>query len=378
MRTSFAAVAAGLGCAFLLTTIRAVAQEPASRRPASSDRIDVDATHYCDWVRSAAASQSAPLLAPSLFVSGGVVGGPDAGVGSSALPPTGRVTAGASYSVSGLFRGLATVDRADADCALYRSEAVIRSFVQGYRDGESRAALAAALAVYQEAEPKALETFQRVRAAAAAGRATAVEVTEAEVRLDELRSRSARARRQLDALAKRATPSPAELAAALASQPAREADVERELARVRKATAWDLSVRGGYDRFFGVRDHVPLFATATLTVDVGLLFQPVADRRAVRAREAWARSQIEGPSDRAAQVRTKLEAVRAEARSRLAATAALAADLDQRSESLESIGTDGARAAASTVWFALVQAKAERAFFAALLAELDAALGGVT
>jgi hypothetical protein len=126
-----------------------------------------------------------------------------------------------------------------------------------------------------------------------------------------------------------------------------------------------------------VRDHVPLFATATLTVNLGVLFQPSADRHAIEARETWATAEIEGPSDRAAQVKARLSALRTEAKSRLDATSALSADLEQRHKSLEGIGTDAARIAASTVWFALVHAKADRAFFSALLTELDTALGGV-
>jgi hypothetical protein len=362
--------------AALVVVSPAAAEEHEAR--SASPRVEADASSYCAWVRAAAASEAAPLVAPSLFVSGGVVGGAEGGDGANGLPPTPRITAGASYSVSNLVRGVAVGDRADADCALYRREAVLRSFVQAYRDGESKSALAASLAVYQAAEPKALEMFERIQSSAASGRATAVDVTEAELRLDDLRSRAAGTRRQLGALQKRAVPPPREVAAALAARPAREADVERELARIRRSRAWDLGIRGGYDRFFGVRDHVPLFATATLTVNLGLLFQPGADRRAIASREAWSKSQIEGPADRAVQVTASLSALRAEARTRLDATTALSAGLEQRHKALESVATDGARVAASIVWFALVHAKAEQAFFGALLAELEAALAGVT
>lgn len=360
----------------VLAAVASLCLLAASKEAAAQDRVTKDASNYCEWVKSSATSQAAPLLMPALFVSGGVVGGPDAGDGASSLPPTGRVTAGASYSVSGLFRGMAIGDRADSECALYRSEVVIRSFVQAYRDGDSKAALTAALGVYQAAEPKAQEMYERVSSAASAGRATAVELTEAAMRLDDLRSRSVRARTQLDALGKKSVPSPKELSTALAAQPGLEAEVERSLARVRKTSAWDLSVRGGYDRFFGVRDHVPLFVTATLTINTGLLFQFGADSRAVEARKAWAATQIEGPNDRAAQVATKLAALRAEARARLEQTVTLSNDLELRHKTLESLGTDGARMAASTVWFALVHAKAERAFYAALAADLDVALNG--
>jgi hypothetical protein len=342
----------------------------------ASQRIETDAKSYCAWVRAAAASESAPMVAPALFVGGGIVGGPDAGDGASSLPPTKRITAGASYSVSGLLRGLATSDRADADCELYRQEAVIRAFVQAYRDGESKSALEASLAVYRAAEPKAAEMFERIRAAASAGRATTVELTEAELRLDDLRTRFARNRAQLDALEKKSVPSPKDLAQALASRPAREADVEREAARIRRSTAWDLGVRGGYDRFFGVRDHVPLFATATLTINLGVLFQFGPDHRAIESREEWAKNEIEGPIDRAAQVKARLSALRTEAKSRLEATTVLSTNLEQRLGGLEAINTDAARVAANTVWFALVHAKADRSFYAALMSELDTALGG--
>lgn len=376
LRLRLLAFSIAVSLPLVLAPAQAFAQDGAP--PAPPARIEADADAFCTWARAAASSEAAPLVSPAAFVSGGVVGGPDAGLGASALPPTGRITAGASYSFSGLFRGIAVGGRADAECALYRSEAIIRAFVQAYRDGESKAALSAALAVYQAAEPRAAELFERTQAATAAGRATAVELTEAELRLDDLRTRSARTKRQLDALGKRVIPSPKEFAAALAAQPAREADVEQKLAKIRRTTAWDLSVRGGYDRFFGVRDHVPLFVTGTLTVNVGLLFQPSADDEAIASRRAWASRQIEGPIDRASQATTKLAAARTEARTRFEQTSALTASLEQRHKTLEAVGTDGARVAAGAVWFALVHARAERAFYGALIAELDQALAPIS
>lgn len=153
MRTKIPFRFAIVTLATALLTRPAGAQDTADARVASA-RIEMDAKSYCEWVRSAARSEAAPLVAPALFVSGGAVGGPDSGVGATALPPTGRITAGASYSVSNLFRGLATSDRAEAECALYRQEAVIKAFVQAYRDGDSKSALTASLAVYRAAEPK--------------------------------------------------------------------------------------------------------------------------------------------------------------------------------------------------------------------------------
>jgi len=372
VRLAFAVLGAVLSVA---SAGSASADESATR---ASSRIDADATAYCAWVRSVATSQSSTLLAPTLFASGGVVGGAEGGEGTTALPPTPRLTAGASYSVANLVRGVAVGDRADADCALYRSEAILRAFVQAFRDGESKAALAASLAVYEAAEPRGKELVERSRVAAAAGRATTLELTEIELRLDDLRARLQTAKRQRDSLAKRVLPSAKDLATALAGQPAREADVERELARIRTTSAWDLSLRGGYDRFFGVREHVPLFGVATLSVNLGLLFQPAANRRAVDARQDWARSQVDGPTDRATQVTTRLAAIRVEARERHQATGALEAELDQRMKTLEAVSTDGARVAATTVWFALVHARAQRAFYGTLIIELDEALRGVT
>ena len=115
-------------------------------------------------------------------------------------------------------------------------------------------------------------------------------------------------------------------------------------------------------------------AVLAFTLNVGGLFQPAADRRAASARKAWAEAQIEGPVDRAAQAKAKLAAALVEARARLDATTELAGSLEQRDRTLEAITTDAARNAASTTWFALVHARAERAFFAALVEELAQAL----
>src|SRR5689334_131415 len=105
--------------AVLLGVPAVAAADESKAAPPAAARIERDAKAYCEWVHAAATSEAAPLVAPALFVSGGVVNGAEASVGVSALPPTARLTAGASYSVSSLFRGLAVSDRADADCALY-------------------------------------------------------------------------------------------------------------------------------------------------------------------------------------------------------------------------------------------------------------------
>jgi hypothetical protein len=333
-----------------------------------------DATAYCEWVGGVADSASALLLAPSVFGSLGVVNGYDAQVGAASTPPTTRLIAGMTYSFTGLYRGIAMRSQSDAECRRYKAVSQLHAFLETNKDAESRRALKAKLDALVEALPRGEAIVRALRDALQAGHATVEEVDAAQLRLDGLRQLAAETRTSFDALG-RLPPAPREpIATVLAERDAAEAETERYDARIRESYGWDLSIRGGYDRLFGVRDYTPLFAGATLTVDLGWFFQYGADARAAAGRREWVRKQIEGVDDRVEQALTRLRAVRASEAARLKETAILLADLEARYKAVSAVSGEKARGYADYVWFDLARVRADQRFLTAHLEELDAML----
>jgi len=69
-------------------------------------------------------------------------------------------------------------------------------------------------------------------------------------------------------------------------------------------------VRGGYDRFFGTRDDLPLFAVVSLTVTPERCSTPRYEDRARDARVAWHRAEEEGIAQRVERLTRRLQAVK--------------------------------------------------------------------
>src|SRR5438105_1552956 len=95
-----------------------------------------DAVAYCSWTDAVARSESALTFSPQLFVDYGVVNGNDAGVGlgASTVGPTHRLTAGARFSLFGVWRGLALRQRASVDCRRYAAESGLARLVLENRE----------------------------------------------------------------------------------------------------------------------------------------------------------------------------------------------------------------------------------------------------
>jgi hypothetical protein len=364
----------------LTTTAVARAEPPPRANPttqtaarATSTAADADA--YCRWITAAAASESDPLLFPSLFAAGGYTSGADAsatGSGATTRSPTPRLIAGASYSfgADGLNRGLALRSQAAAECRLYAAMSALRAFVENHHDATSRRALTAKVKVLDDAIPRAAEILALQKARLAQSRATVEEIDATALRVDGLRKLAGDAHAQIDAMA--ALP-------AIEGEPIRrvqgrrdeaEEDAERAAARVRRSRGWDLSVRGGYDRVFGAREDAPVFAMATLTVSLGWLFQGANDDDAVRARRAWARSEVLGMNDRVEQAVQRLRATRDAESARLREVRILLVDMEARMRDIAGIGGDRARSYGDALWFDLVRTRAEHAYLEEHVREL--------
>jgi hypothetical protein len=335
-----------------------------------------DGEAYCRFVTGVADSESALEVAPTLFGTAGLVSGQDVSPGGSLLGPTKRVVAGASYSLSGLYRGLQRRSGAQAECRRYRTISDLHAFLESSKEGRTRASLDARVRVLEGALPKADEMLATARASLQQARTTIEQVSALQLRVDALRDAASEARAERDAMAQAPQPPQRPIAEVLRERDDAEAEAERYEGHVRESSAWDVSVRGGYDQVFGTSlSYTPLFALVTVTANVGGLFQPAAEDRAREGRVAWARRQVEGADDRVQQHLALLRALRESDRKRLTDVRVLLADLESRYKTLSSLGGERVAEAAQVVWFDVVRMRAEDAYLTAHLADLDRLLG---
>lgn len=330
---------------------------------------------FCELTRAAADQEALRLMTPEAFATFGWLHQPESVFGDvvgDRLNP--RLLAGLGYSFGGLNRGVKTRALADAECARYRLLGRLYELLNG--DGRALAwrATRARLAVLEESLPRAAELLEAARAKARDGRATTTEVAVLAVRVDGLRAYAAETRRDAESI----DPPTAALAGAgalLASRDREEEKVARAAARLRNADAWDLEVRGGYDRVWNVDQRVPLYGLVTFRVSLGLPWQLAAGNRAVRADRRWAELQGEGVHVRVDQVLRQLRATRRAERVRLKETALLLSDLEERLRSVERAAPDRADRFLDVVWFEAARAAAEHAYLKAHVEDLDAFLG---
>jgi hypothetical protein len=144
---------------------------------------------------------------------------------------------------------------------------------------------------------------------------------------------------------------------------------ERE-SRVRLSRRYDLSLRAGYDRLFGIRDGIPLLATLTFTYNLGSLAQPRAEALAQQGRMGWATTGVEGVHDRVAILLAKLRGVLEVQSQRARESSVLLADLETRYKSVENAPGDSVRAYRDYLWFDLTRLRAEGAYLRAQTEEL--------
>lgn len=336
-----------------------------------------DASAYCTLTRALAASESALLLSPQLFLDSGIVNANDAASssgGASASSPVERLTFGLRYSFGNLYRGVVDRQRADADCRRQRAASGLGHFLVENREQASPAALDAKLAVLRSALPRALETTRALRNAVERGHANLEELQACEARLDELEAELAAAE-----VSRGGVPSsrsvdlpPDEL---LAQHRRADAEVATYESRLRQSRALDVALRGGYDRFFSARDDLPLFVALNVTINPGWLFQLGPEREAAAARARFVRSEADGLEQKAELLQARLRAALAAEKRRLGDVGALVADLEGRLRTLESIESERLKRFREASWFEWVRLKAEQEFLRVHTVELARTLG---
>ncbi len=359
------AVRFGVGVALCLTV-------PAAAWAGPEESVSVPA--YCDYVLGAAASSVAQQLYPRLYVSGGLLtnadGATDFGIAAKDAGVLWRLQAGLSYSLADLNEGIAIRNRARAECALYRSQSDLFAFLAHYDEPDSIPGLQAKIAVLEEALPRAERVLENLRGSLSRQEATVEAVNATTLRVDGLRSELGSCRARV-AIAARKHPVPQEPAAALmhSYREATSLTAESE-SRVRLSRRYDLSLRAGYDRLFGVREGIPILATLTFTYSLGSLTQPKLEAQAQKGRAGWAAFGIEGIHDRVQVLLSKLRGLLDEQSRRASENSVLLADLEKRYQALESTPGDSVRAYRDYLWFDLTRLKAEAAYLRAQTEEL--------
>jgi hypothetical protein len=348
------AVAAALAVALV-----AAAVAPAGAEPASGDG-------YCDYVEGVASAESALLFAPELFASYGYLDQPAEVDVPDSRGDDLRITAGVRYRLSGIYQGLLTRGRASADCRRHRA--------LGQVQGETiHRALAARARVLDEALGEAQKMLDEAAADLEQRRASAQDVTATRLRVDELRALAAATRRELAALPAPAAGPP--LATALTAYHAADAEVERHEGRLRRAQAFDLTVRFGYDRFLeNDEDDSPYFALVSVGVNLGWLLQGSGNQRAAAGRRRMVRDG--GGAGRFDATVVGLRSALERDRQRQQETGVLVADLERQLAQLRGIGGDSGRRYRQTVWFEWVKLRAEHAYLTARVDSLEGVLGG--
>jgi hypothetical protein len=325
---------------------------------------------------AASAEAEAPLFAPELFARFGMMNaGEAAGAGEPWGSPTWRLTAGVELGLAKLRRALAVRSQARAECRRDQLETQLRAALAAGEDIGRAAALEARAAVLAAALPEAERITATVAAAVHDQRATLDELDAARLRLDGLRALAAESAAARAALADDRAAREGALPALVAAWRAADDGAARAERAVRDARAWDVALRGGYDRVFDERRDVPLFAMLSLTYDVGALARRGAERRALAARHAWSRETTDGLDARADRLVTRLRTVRTAERARLAEVEALHRDLGGQLRTVAVLETAEVRRYRNTLWFELSRMDAERAYLASHLAALDALLG---
>ena len=319
---------------------------------------------YCDYVQGVAKAQAAVLFAPTVFSQFGLIeqapGAANPDIQSGGL----RLIAGVRVSLDGIYKGLATRDRARADCRRHKALEQVRGET-AYQAFDARAkVLDGALAETDKILAQTKEDLD-------ARRLTAQEATATRLRVEELRQLAEQTHRELGLL-----PQPTgTLGGAIGAFERADAEVEAYEGKLRRAQAFDVSLRVGLDQFLdNSQDNPsPYFAVVAVGVNLGVLFQSSANERAAAGRKRLLKS---GRDPLASDATTERVRAMIEVESRREKeTAALEADLQRQYDAIGRVGGEESKRYRQTVWFELIKIRAEHAYLQAHLRALREVLG---
>lgn len=347
----------------LFATLLAVAPTAALAQPTDDG--------YCDYVKGTAAAAAATLAAPQLVAQFGYIQQPEFAVAPdpNVEPNDLRAIASLRYSFTNLLAASATTARADADCRRHRAQLAMQAIASQIRDTTTARAIAARLAVFEAARAQADKLLADSRADLDARRITTQEAVSTRLRVEDLRSQVAQARRELAALPDANTQG---LDGLLGDYRAADADLERSEGKLRTVRAYDIGVRAGGDRFLnGTNAQTRYFALVEVGINFGALWVGSGNKRARAGRARYA--QTVNPLT----PNTNIDGLRAMIdvqTKRSAEVGALVADLDRQLQALATADSADAKRFRETVWFEAIKARAELAYLEAHIQAMQAVI----
>lgn len=347
-----------------------------AREPESTG--DTGEPGYCAFVRGVGDAESAVLLAPDVFASVGMVNAGEAGGDSTGVPlgsPTPRITAGLNYDVVGLYKGLTLRRRAEAECERYRALSALQAAVKRGADVGAEAALAARAQVLEAALPQAEQLLASLREDVKEGRATIEELNVLQLRLDGLRALAHETAKERERLAALPRPPERPVTTWLEDFRAADARVEAESGSLRRASAWTMRLRGGYDELINVPQDVPLFGSLTVSYNLGSLWQPSANARASEGRRRSLEEDVEGVSQDVARLLRELRGTHASEEARLREVTVLVTDLEGQLRDIQAMETVKVRRYRDYLMLELARLRSEQAWLKAHVVEVARFLG---
>ena len=336
------------------------------------------AADYCKYASGVATSQAALLDSPIVF---GSLGSASAEILPSPLSATTSVAnrtrffGGASYSLGNVQRGRAVKRAARADCEQYEVTAGLEAFLQENWDALTSNALEARAQVLREALVHAKEILSRSEKLLETHVTTSQEFHGMQLRNDEL----LQILEQTDSDMGKAAKSEALAMFPLNEMLKKQQDLltrqEIEQGKSRESGTWDLSGSAGFQRILNANQSSPYFGSITVSVNLGRLWQAGAERRATDGFHRWIQEDPTGPSVRTYMLLDHFHAIQTAEIKRLRETEILLEDLEQRLESVRSVGVEKVQSYEDYVWFDYVKVKAEHAYLVAHLKDLSA-VGG--
>ena len=319
---------------------------------------------YCDYVQGVASAQSALLFAPTVFGQFGLIE-QAAGAANPDLQSGGlRLITGVRVSFDGIYKGLATRDRAKADCRRHKA-------LEAVRGETAYQALDARAKVLDDALAETDKILSSTKDDLDARRTTAQEATATRLRVEELRQMATQTHRDMSLL----PPPSSALGGAIKTFQDADSDVESYDGKLRRADAFDVSVRVGLDSFLDRTDAnpSPYFAVVAVGINLGAVFQGSANDRAAVGRRRLVRSGRDPLAADASAERLRVM-VETEAK-REQETAALEGDLQRQLDALNKLGGEESKRYRQTVWFEWIKIRAERAYLSAHLKAVREVLG---
>lgn len=326
---------------------------------------------YCDYVEGTASATAATLSAPQLVAQVGYIQQPEFAIAPdpNVEPNDLRAIGSLRYSFTNLWSASATKARAAADCRRHRAQLAMQAIATQIRDTTTARAIAARLAIYDGAMAEADKLLAASQADVEARRITMQEAISTRLRVEDLRSQQAQARRELAALP---SPDRTGLEGVLADYRAADADLERAEGKLRTLRGYDFGVRAGADRFInGDNAQTRYFALVEVGFNFGALFTGRGNRRSAAGRARYA--QTIGPlavTATADQLRAMIDVQQ----KRAVQVSALVQELDRQLRLLGQGSSVDASKLRETVWFEAVKAKAELAYLQAHVEAMQAVM----